>query len=381
MHVQRLLTLGVLGLVLAGYARGQDAPVPSGNVVTVKVDGEGISKEAAVQAAMRRAVEQGGQVELSSHSHVENFELLRDAIYSRADGFIQSFDVLEERPSANGYWVRIRARVNQDVIASTWGEVQNLLDQIGRPRIVVLIDEEIDGVPQKSSILESTLENRLLKVGFDVYNGPQIDEIRRRESDDASIESNQAKVQAIAKDFGAQIFITGTSQANAAGVREVAGTQLAMYNCDALIKVFYTDTGKLVASEALSNVRGGARGHFTISPQAGKEGLKSAGETLVDWMYFSAMKYWTTMITAGGELVLEVENLRSIVDAVRIKKMLEEIEGVQSVNQSFTKGIGTFRIQAKMTGQTLLEHLIEPPFDQSFEVVDMKLNRIQAKGM
>src|SRR5262249_13262599 len=163
------------------------------------------------------------------------------------------YKVIEKSEGAGGfYYVKILAKVNKSAIATTWGEVQNVLDQVGRPGIAINILERIDGVVQDSSILESQLENRLLKAGFNVYARQQLEELAKKEGDSAAMENNTQKMQALAKDFGTQIFISGTAQADAAGVHEVAGQNMAMYNGDAMIKMYHTDTAQMLASESLA---------------------------------------------------------------------------------------------------------------------------------
>jgi hypothetical protein len=350
-------------------------------VVEVTVTGEGLSEDSARNDALRRALEQGGGVEISSRSHAENFQLIRDTIYARADGIITDYKILEQGDAAGGIkYCKIRAMVSKSAIASTWGEVQNVLDQIGRPGIAVFILERIDGVVQDSSILESQLENRLLQAGFNVYAGEQMRAVAEKESAAAASDGNLVKVQAIAKDFGAQIFITGTAQADAAGVRELAGEPTAMYNGDGMIKMFYTDTAQMIGSESLANWRGGARGFHTQSPQAGKKALENAGQELVDRLYQTSMKSWATRISAGGELTIEVQGM-SVADALKFKKKLQDInpDKIKNVNQSTTKGLATFRIKAQMTAEELAEYLVGDDFASLIEIVDLKTNRIQAK--
>ncbi|MHC5108516.1 MAG: hypothetical protein ACYTHJ_01400 [Planctomycetota bacterium] len=373
-----LRTLAVTSLVVmtsAVTARADD------DVVVVTVKGEGISEESARNDALRKALEQGGAVEISSHSNVEDFALIRDTIYSRADGIVKDYKVLNEGPAAGGiYYCEIQAKVSKSAIASTWGEVQNVLDQVGRPGIAVYILERIDGIVQDSSILESKIENRLLDAGFTVFAGEQIRRIMEKESADAEADVNMAKVQAVAKDFGTQIFITGTAQANAAGVKNLAGQNTAMYNGDCMVKMYYTDTGQLLASESLPNWRGGARGHHDLSPQAGKKALSNAGTDVVAKVYDSVMRRWATRLSSGGEIELEVEGV-TMGDIIKIKKHLKNIDRnkVKNVNHSLTKGIGKFRIKAKFTAEEFVEYLVEPPFDELIEVIDLKLARIQAR--
>lgn len=351
------------------------------DIEEVAAEGQGLSEQSAIQDALRRALEKGAGTEISSHSQVENFQLIRDTIYARSEGIISDYKILDKGEGAGGmYFAKIIAKVNKSAIATTWGEVQNVLEQVGRPGIAINILERIDGIVQDSSILESQLENRLLKAGFTVYARQQLETLAKKEGDDAAVEDNVAKMQAMAKDFGTQIFISGTAQANAAGVNEVAGQPVAMYNGDGMIKMYHTDTAQLLASESLANWRGGARGFQTLSPQAGKKALENAGQELVDRLYANVMKHWATRISAGGELVLEVEGM-NMGEAIKLKKKLEAMDPdrIRNVNHQMTKGIATYRIKAKMTGESFVEHLVEGEFADLIEVIDLKSNRIQAK--
>lgn len=369
------LSLALFGLA-ATVVRAQE------EVVEVTVTGEGMTEDGARYDALRKALEQAGKNEISAHSHVENFELIRDTIYARAEGIVTDYKVIEPGEGAGGTKTcKILARVSKNAVATTWGEVQNVLEQIGRPGITVFVQERIDGQMQDASILESQIQKRLLDAGFLVYAGEQVRAIAEKESADASAEGNVAKLQAIAKDFGSQIFITGTGQANAAGVRELAGEPTAMYNCDAVIRMYYTDTGELLASESLPNTRGGARGFMDQSPQAGKKALETAGQSLIDQCYTDVMKRWATRITAGGDILLEVEGM-SVADALKFKKRLQDMDAdkIRNVNYSSTKGLATFRIKAKMTAEELAAYLVEAEWASGvIEIVDVKTNRLQAK--
>ncbi len=369
------LAVACLGLVVVATAARAD------EFVVVTVQGEGISEEAAKNDALRKALEQGGKQEISSRSESENFVLVRDTIYARADGIVSDYKVLQQGEGIGGvYFCKIEAKVNKSAIASSWGEVQNVLDQLGRPGVAVSIVEKIDGVVDNSSILESKIEERLIESGFDVYNSAHLQAKLGKESADAAAESDVAKMMAIAKDFSTQIFISGAANANQAGITQAAGTQLAMYNGDCVVKMYYTDTGKLIASKSLPNWRGGARGHFSFSPQAGKKALENAGRDVVEEVYRTCMRQWATRISAGDMIELEVSGLK-VSAAIKVKKALQEIEGVSNVNYKMTKGVATYRIKAKMTAETMVEHLVEEKWEAIFEVVDVKMNRIQAKAI
>ncbi len=373
-------TLLIRGLVVVLVGCLSAAAVAE-DIVVIEAQGEGISPDAAKKDALRKALEQGGKAEISSHSQTENFELVRDTIYARSEGIITDYKVLQEGAGVGGtYFCKIKAKVSKSAIATDWGSVQNVLDQIGRPGIMVCITERIDGVTDTSSILESKIEERLIKSGFDVYSKQGLDSIQAKEAADAAAEDNIAKLQALAKDHNTQIFIMGHANANAAGVKDLYGEPTAMYNGDCVVKMYYTDTARLLASESLPNWRGGARGHHTISPQAGKMALSNAGAEIIEKVYATVMQQWATAISAGGEIQLEIQGLTAK-QTIKIKKMLRKIPGIEKVHSQGTKGLVKFRIVGKMTAETLVEHLVEGEWESVIEIEDWKLNRIQAKAV
>jgi hypothetical protein len=156
-----------------------------------------------------------------------------------------------------------------------------------------------------------------------------------------------------------------------------------MYNGDGMIKMYYTDTAQLLASESLANWRGGARGFHGVSPQAGKKALENAGQELVERVYQGIMKQWATRISAGGEITLEVEGM-SVAAGLKIKQKIRDLDPDKIVSvdgPKVTKGICTFRIKAKMTAEELAEYLVRDEWTSTMEIVDLKVNRIQAKAV
>lgn len=395
MH-ETLKLIIAMTLLLAGPAFSQPAsdqtaspPAPQGprpaalpddgGIVELEVEGEGMSREGALKSALRNALERGGSVEIFSQTEVANFQLLHDTIISRATGLITDYRVLEERSGVGGTTlVRIRARVSKRKLAQSWAEVQNILRQVGKPRIMVSIAERIGGQGQQQSILETVIEEQLLKSGFDLVEKSAVKELRRREMIDATSEGNIARMRAIAKDAGAHIFITGTASADPAGMDSAYDVPIAFYNCDAQVKAYYTDTGKLLASKGIANVRGGARGKREHSPQAGRTALAIAGDQAVREIYGQVLEQWTTAITGGGEILLEVEGM-NYGAARALRDAMAEQAGIESINMDLTKGIATYRITARMGAEELADRLSTGDLARHIEIIDLKPNRLQAR--
>ncbi len=378
--VRRALLSAVTVALAAGAAALAQAPTTNSDVVLVQAEGEGTSRELALKAALRAALEKGGKQEIFADSKVENYQLIHDTILSRAQGIVKDYKIIREGPVAGGtFKVVIEAQVSKSVLARSWGEVQNVLRQVGRPKILVWINERIDGKPEEQSILETNIEERLLKSGFDLVARTAVESVRQKEMADAAAQGNVKRMQAIAKGFNAQIFIAGTANANQAGTENLYGVPVVFYNCDVQVKAFYTDTGELLASKGLPNTRGGARGRVGYSPQAGKMALTNVAGELVDQLCEQIMMQWATAISAGGSLTLEVEGMK-FKDATQLKKLLAAMPGVQEVNMEMSHGLPTYRIKATLGGEDLAEKLSEGPFEKLLDVTDVKPNRIQAKA-
>ena len=395
----KTMIVAAVWLALCGVAWAQQEPPPdqtppeqppAAEAKPVKVTAQGYSRDDALKQALRKALEQGASVQIASYSQTESYTLVRDTIYSRAAGIIRDYRIVSESEVAGGMWeTTLEATVRPSAVAEAWGEVQNVLDQIGRPKIMVWIDEKIDGHPEPSSIVETSIEEMFVKTGFDLVAREATEDIRRRELREAQDEKSTTKLARLAKEAGAEILIRGSANADRAGIEDLYGTPAAFYNCDVQAKVYYTDNGKLLTSESVPVTRRGVRSRKEFSPQAARAALVAAtfprSETrrepaLATRLFESVMEHWSTQISAGGDIDLEVEGI-DFKTFVELKKSLAGFDRIRSVEGEFTKGAGKFRIKAALSAQTLGELLTAPPYAGWLEVVDLKLNRIQAKAV
>lgn len=387
--VHALLAMWLAAVATLGQPAS--APASAARSQTVRASAEGTSRDDALRRALRRAVEQAVGVELAAYSTVENFQLVRDTVYSRASAVVSEYRVVGESPRPGGtVEVQVEAVVRPDAIARTWGEVQHVLDQVGRPKILVWIDERIDGELQSESIVESRIEELLTRSGFDLVEKTALRDLRAREETDARDERNAAKLAMLAKDAGAHVIVRGAANANRAGLREVYGETVAFYNCDVLAKVYATDTARLLASESLPQTQAGARSHHEFSPQAARAALarataredaaSDAPSPLARRVQEAILERWSLEITSAADVEVDVEGL-DFARYVELKKALEALDGVRSIAADFTKGIGKFRIKCAFRADSLAEKLAAEPLRGWVEVVDLKPNRIQCKAV
>jgi hypothetical protein len=109
-----------------------------GKDAEVIVKGVGITREDALKNALRLSIEQAVGVALSSETKVENFIVIKDAISTRAEGYITKYEIINEIPFPDRYEVTVKAMVSLDPIKADF----NILSKsVGGIRFLVMYDD------------------------------------------------------------------------------------------------------------------------------------------------------------------------------------------------------------------------------------------------
>ncbi len=112
--------------------------INANNTKPVEVTGVGISRDDALQDALRAAVGKAVGVYVTSETTVENFMVVKDAVSTNSRGYIKSYEVLKEIPFPDRHEVTIKALVSLDPLEA---DVQMLTNQIGGVRFLVIYDD------------------------------------------------------------------------------------------------------------------------------------------------------------------------------------------------------------------------------------------------
>lgn len=375
----RTYLLAALAILLAGPVTlfGQDVPKSEG-VKTIEATGQGTDKDGAVRDALRKAVEQGAGTLIYSNSQTKDFTLVRDTVLARSAGFVQSHKVLSTKELEDGTWeAKISAVVSVKGIEDTWGVVTGLAKEMGHPKIMVFITEKLRNLDNnrdetvEDSTVQTRIENLLLESGFQLVDKKQIKEIDRKDLESGVAEDNAAKVQAIAKRFGAQLFITGS--ANATGQPRVThGVQQYAYEAEANVKCYRSDTAQM-----LSAVPGApTRGVQQVWRSAAKQALDFQAQEIAPKVRYDILRFWMDVLEGRGEIQLHVEEV-SFAQYAKLKTALKLVKEIKDVNAEYHNKIAECRIQSELKAEALAEKIVTalPQLDIS----DVSANVIKAK--
>lgn len=142
-----LCSIGILILVLGVFSPAFSNPSQHTGAQEVRVQAAGdivegrrdIARMKAIENAMRDAVAKGLGTLLSSRTLVEEGQLIFDTITREAEGFVASYEVVDERvdEAHQLYWITIVARVMTGKMESS---IRQMMQQVGTVRTLVSID-------------------------------------------------------------------------------------------------------------------------------------------------------------------------------------------------------------------------------------------------
>lgn len=132
---------------------------------------EVIAREKALDGARRAAIEKAVGVAIESRTVVENFEVVKDQILSRATGYLNNIKILEEGKTDFGaYEVKIQADVEVSALVEDLNRFQKIFGWQKNPRISIVIEPDIEKkyfpAAKKTANL---LTKKLKKNGFNVF--------------------------------------------------------------------------------------------------------------------------------------------------------------------------------------------------------------------
>lgn len=385
-----LVTLSVPVILIAGEE-------------TLDVKGESIlSFEDAQRQAMRAAVEQALGVFIQSETEVENFELKKDRIFSRAKGYVTRYEVLKEEKVYDIFRVNIRATVSMDRIKDDLMAMKILLDSLERPKVMVLLQEKyssIDKAGVKTTesnkgqevsslaldpgemgmrIAETEISSILLSKGFELVDQAQIEAVKNLEQRRQAITGNIEAAKTLGLTLGAQYVITGLGVAQDNG-EAYPGTGLRSIQASLQVKVIQTQTGLILGSV----VKSGVSAH--ISPLTGatislKEAArKAADEYLVDTITNSFQDY----LNNGAPMKLNITGVSSFSQYKQVSSGIEVLDKVVSSKMETWNKQGQLLVldmRFKGTSEELAEMLDGMAFEKgSLEVVDFAPERVDCR--
>jgi hypothetical protein len=322
----------------------------------ITVEGMGNTKAQAIEQAKREAVASGIGMLLISETEIQDFQLKRDQIITRANGYVKNYREISSAQDIDGTWrVKIEAEVTAmfDEMLKDQMALQLLLSWLKKPRFMVVLEE--DNMGDRSSVVATTEINKVLKEkGFDVVSAEQTRAILGNREAQAAIGGDPSAAVSIANQYQAEIIVTGRARATkAAGVSKMLAN---MTSGQAVISasIIRADNGQILASSTAEGKK------IHIAPEvAGAEALTQAADNLTNTLVAEAIKGWGLEQSNTKTVSLHVEGVETRSQKNAIFDVLENnISFVKSVNQrQFGGGILEVAVDISATTDDLADEI------------------------
>ncbi len=337
------------------------APVQGGN--------DALARDAAVEDAKRKAVEQAVGALVSSDTVVENYQIIQDNVYTKTQGYIKNYSVISESHTPELYNVTIRATI-------AVGNVRNDLDAIGllhakaeKPRVLFMIAEqnighkyytfwwygksEFMGETVDMSAAEIALKEAFLSKGFNVVDvSGSTGTFEISNAFKVADLTNDAARQ-LGKKLNAEIVIKGKALAKE-GPR-TSGSAVGSYIADVTAQAIKIDTGSVLASAAGHGVS-----RHVSDVSGGTEALSRAAVDLSDKMIGQILAKWTS---GSSSVIIKITGVTDYKKIADFKNTLKKrIRGVNAVYQrKFEGGEAVFELETKVPATGIADDLARLP--------------------
>ncbi|MBN1555492.1 MAG: hypothetical protein JXA11_12160 [Phycisphaerae bacterium] len=347
-------------------------PTWAQKTITVTVTGMGLSEDEAIKNGKKKASEEVF-VKVYSQSETKDFELVKSTILTRSAGFIQSYKVIGKKITADDVFeIKMDVVILKDPLDDLWGVVTNLLKDMGRPKIMVFLREKIDGKWQDSSTVETQVVRSLKEAGFILVDQTQIKAIEKKDLDAAVAADDPSKVQFIAQQYGAPIFISGVVIAEGSK-KVIYGMEKYYYEGDANVKIYRSDTGEIMQALPGKSTPGVQR----TARAAAKQALTSQGKYAAPILTQDVLRFWMDALGGRGEVQLKVSGIE-FGQVMEVEEALKKIEGVSDVSSDFGSDNAVFSIECDTTAKKLVRQIYAVMKDK-LKIKNVSQNVIQAE--
>jgi hypothetical protein len=358
-------------LVPANQAQGSagdSVTVTANGVADYRPNDVARSRDDAIEAAKRDAVEQVSGLVIQTESEMKNFDLVKDDVVTRSQGYIRSSKVIKEGAANNLYSVTIEAVVVKAAFINAMQDsLEDLYRRVGKPRVMVLIKEFKPGsdtaVPSDQGITAREIRKILLAQGFtfvdpNTVTRTQLSEISKgKDADPGTIAS-------LGKSTKAEIVMVGEVHTSEKGVMN----RFNRVQADLSMDVIQTDNGVILASQTSS-----AMDLHIDESTATTNALQKVAQDITPKLAEQISYQWIKEKNEGSSIELTVKGV-SYGDLAALRKSLSnQVSGVKRVQQrSFSQGTAMLLLTSQDSSDRVAESLSEAKFDNfSLEIMDV----------
>ncbi|MBQ3449462.1 MAG: hypothetical protein IJG34_06165 [Synergistaceae bacterium] len=375
------LIMCVLILVSPVYAaRSRKAPArqsESQKVIRVHAEGAAViiegrkneARESARREMIRNAIDNAVGTYVNSVTQIENYQVVSDKLFTQSQGLVKAMDVQREWTDENSmYHIEAYCSVVEVILDERLGPA--VIDALGNPRILILIDNP-------------TVRNEVQKVftdsGFMIINPEHAARLQNIDEEFARGINDPVKLRDAARNFRADVIITGESNSSTVMKQKVWGYTLYKVSSNVRLEAFLADTAQTIGSE-----------NFSWAPAKQKDGSLSYGEGAARGLTYCAKKAANSIVnkvayglTAGregsrtGHVVKVIITDIDFGTARNLQDRLGSVPTVSSVNRRAYRNGSELELDVTLKGSA--DDLANAIFDMGIDITGTSAAQIEGR--
>jgi len=379
-----LVFLFVVAMALPAFAQ-ESKTVTAEGVAAIQGNARDIARDAALEDAQKRAVEQAIGILIDSQTQVENYQLISDKILSQTKGYIKRYNVTSETVDSGLLRVRINAEVALGRLTDDLSGIGILLGRMHKPRTMVMVAEQnigreiyawwlgTHGEQTDISVVENAFMDKFTEKGFEFIDHQiavkKITVTGAYRVQDLSV--TQAKTLAAQAD--AEVVIIGKAIAKFYG--DIGGGMKSV-QADLTARAVRIDTGQVIATTTTH----AAAVHIS-EITAGTEALKKAANQAAEEMLGKILAVYAKETGGTRSVNITITGLNKTQFAKFKDVLLNQMRGIKDLHErSFNGTTAKISVDSKNSAQTLSDELLLRDFGGfSVEVVSSTANSLELK--
>jgi len=376
--MKSLLSLLPLLLAISLLSTGLQAQDAGGKEVTgigiADGDPDSASEQALAQA-LRDAVRKGAGIDVMSETKVENFQTDYDRVLTSSFGYVEKYEITGQNydSKAKTYTVKIKALVTKgtpgmdNVMA-----LRLLIKRVESPRVLVLCEEKIIGLDNKTPLANDIITEMAQKNGFQVLDKEAVDTRSEKEArrDELLGDDRSAKVKRAGIATAYDIIITGTVTGEIGAIEEPFPDMKARdISLGFSLKAAWADSGEMIAVAKLPAATFQAKGldPVTLPNQLARKYLAKILEgqdvELKDEnaykLFRKIISKWITELDLGAKIRVELKQIdKKSLDAliVSLQKSNSPISYVW-LREFDSRLFSTIEVETRLTSAKLADEI------------------------
>ncbi|MCL1875450.1 MAG: flagellar assembly protein T N-terminal domain-containing protein [Synergistaceae bacterium] len=349
-----------------------------GELITVEAEGfapilngaKNAAREEAKRSAYRDALEKALGAYVTGITEMQNYEVVKDKVFSQTTGIVKKIDIVTEKVGEDDIlYITAICQVGQAALDGILGPA--VLDALGNPRVMVLLDERIEDEPSFLSTAESEVLRVFEKAGYLLVDSGQSSLLKDIDLNAIHAKNDPEAYRQLARDFQADVLIYGKAYGSSFARQRIEGINIYGVRNTVQLRAVLSNTAYQLGSETFEEKSKG------VSVEDGAiKGLKIAA-AMASKSVVNKIAYALISGSAGGIPGRTVKVKISNVSFNEARDLKENLQGVSGVTGVYQRLFRDRKLELDVVSDKTAEDIASIISDLGFEINDLSSSLVE----